>query len=74
MNAKASHRKDLISYLGILVLIQLVGIGLIFIFRGFFRVNPIGIIIMAFLLGIVAPIVLGFVFYDLFGKGQKILK
>jgi RsiW-degrading membrane proteinase PrsW (M82 family) len=68
VDTRASRRRDLIYYLGVLVIIQATGIALIFQYRNVLRENPIGALLIAFILGTVAPILLGLAFYKWLSK------
>jgi len=46
-----------------LVMIQAVGLISLYIFRGFFRRNPLLILLVGFLLGTALPIILGLIFH-----------
>jgi urea transporter len=63
-----SRRRDLIYYLGVLIIIQAIGIALILQFRDILRENPIDALLIAFVLGTVVPILLGLAFYKWLSK------
>jgi len=60
---RRSNRRILTTYLAILGLIQAIGLLALYIFRGFFRRNPLLILLVGFLLGTALPITLGLIFH-----------
>jgi len=60
---RRSNRRILVTYLATLAIIQAVGFISLYIFRGFFRRNPLLILLVGFLLGTVLPIILGLIFH-----------
>lgn|GEM_PF-4765269 len=60
---RRSNRRILVTYLATLAIIQAVGLISLYIFRGFFRRNPLLILLVGFLLGTALPIILGLIFH-----------
>ncbi|RLI06124.1 hypothetical protein DRO24_05300 [Candidatus Bathyarchaeota archaeon] len=60
---RRSNRRILVTYLAVLAIIQAVGLISLYIFRGFFRRNPLLILLVGFLLGTALPIILGLIFH-----------